>query len=347
MRYKSLDLLKFVLAIIIVMHHFQQVTGTKFDSGINFFYGDIYFGYAVEFFFIISGFTMRIDKKCKWGGYLLHKLLRLYPMIFVSTGCSILVALVYKMYTGQWYNNMYPSFKLILVSLTATQTYVKSVLFAFNNPTWYIGVLVLCYLLWMLGDWICGRYKLGLELYYWIFMVLVGSILMKVLKQVGWMSFLPANGLGIRRGITAFFLGCILAYVYANYNHKRIYILSGVVFVFSCALGISNFEYFSRHQKDIFTFLTFPSILYCGLMFENLLKEEIWNFLGKISYEIYIWHAVFLMILMGMVNSLGWSKTFSRGDMLLFAMSMIGFSVFAYEGIETKIKKCLDLKILN
>ena len=51
-RIGTIDLLKFVLAVVIVLHHYQQVTGVRF-SGWNFYGGTIYFGYAVEFFFII------------------------------------------------------------------------------------------------------------------------------------------------------------------------------------------------------------------------------------------------------------------------------------------------------
>lgn len=51
-RFHSLNCLKFILAVVIVFHHFQQTLDVKF-AHINFFHGKIYFGYAVEFFFII------------------------------------------------------------------------------------------------------------------------------------------------------------------------------------------------------------------------------------------------------------------------------------------------------
>ena len=53
--FRSLDLLKFCFAIVIVCLHFQQGTGIRFKH-FNFFYGRINFYYCVDFFFIVSGF---------------------------------------------------------------------------------------------------------------------------------------------------------------------------------------------------------------------------------------------------------------------------------------------------
>lgn len=51
----GIDILKFLFAILIVLHHYQQITGIRFTKA-NFYGGTIYLGYIVEFFFIISGF---------------------------------------------------------------------------------------------------------------------------------------------------------------------------------------------------------------------------------------------------------------------------------------------------
>lgn len=86
-RIGTIDLLKFMLAVVIVLHHYQQVTGVTFP-GLNFYGGTIYFGYAVEFFFIISGFFSAAgilahpDERFK--SYFMRKAVRLYPMTMLS-----------------------------------------------------------------------------------------------------------------------------------------------------------------------------------------------------------------------------------------------------------------------
>ena len=56
-RIVTFDLMKLFMSLIIVLHHFQQVTGIRFEY-INFSGGKFYFGYIVELFFMISGFLI-------------------------------------------------------------------------------------------------------------------------------------------------------------------------------------------------------------------------------------------------------------------------------------------------
>ena len=53
----SLDFFKIIATILIVFHHYQQILSIEFGE-INFYGGKFYFGYLVEFFFLISGFLM-------------------------------------------------------------------------------------------------------------------------------------------------------------------------------------------------------------------------------------------------------------------------------------------------
>ena len=96
-RFNSLDFLKFILAIIIVFHHYQQVMEVKFEH-FNFFYGRIYFGYAVEFFFIISGFVMAFQVERKGFGtfrsWMTSKITRILPMAALSIIACFAVDLV-------------------------------------------------------------------------------------------------------------------------------------------------------------------------------------------------------------------------------------------------------------
>ena len=54
----SLDLVKTIATAIIVMHHYQVVTGARFQT-INFDGGWFYWGYIVELFFLLSGYFMQ------------------------------------------------------------------------------------------------------------------------------------------------------------------------------------------------------------------------------------------------------------------------------------------------
>ncbi|MCR5118892.1 MAG: hypothetical protein K6B44_04650, partial [Lachnospiraceae bacterium] len=56
-----LDLMKIVATLCIVLHHYQQLTGAKWQ-GFNFWEDEhFYFGYLVELFFLISGIVSYAD----------------------------------------------------------------------------------------------------------------------------------------------------------------------------------------------------------------------------------------------------------------------------------------------
>lgn len=69
-RYYSLDFLKIVATVIIICHHFQQLSGAFYPGYINFYNGKFYWGYMVELFFVLSGFFMYpYIEKIRGGGY--------------------------------------------------------------------------------------------------------------------------------------------------------------------------------------------------------------------------------------------------------------------------------------
>ena len=96
--YYTLDLLKFLCAVVIVLIHFQSITNTKF-ANLNFFFGRIDFTWCVEFFFIISGFVSAAGLKAKlpeFRIYALRKAVRLYPMVWLSVSFSLPIICFYR-----------------------------------------------------------------------------------------------------------------------------------------------------------------------------------------------------------------------------------------------------------
>lgn len=103
----SLDVIKIIATILIVFHHYQQVTGTKFQL-MNFYDGNFQFGFIVELFFIISGYlTFKYIKKIENGelfkDFYLKKAKRLLPLVAISVVVSAILQIVYKILYSQWY----------------------------------------------------------------------------------------------------------------------------------------------------------------------------------------------------------------------------------------------------
>ena len=102
-RFHSLDFLKFLSAVMIVFHHFQQMTNTKFEH-INFYFGRIYFGNLVELFFIISGFVtafgLQNKKPENFKKWIIGKSVRIYPMTMLSVAIAFCFYFLYRVLFG-------------------------------------------------------------------------------------------------------------------------------------------------------------------------------------------------------------------------------------------------------
>ncbi len=61
----SLDVLRIIATILIIFHHYGQVTGLYLEGHINYWNGRFYFGYVVEFFFLLSGYFI-VAARARW-----------------------------------------------------------------------------------------------------------------------------------------------------------------------------------------------------------------------------------------------------------------------------------------
>ena len=85
----SLDVLKIVGTVIIMLHHFQGTFGVKYGP-VDFANGKFYFGWIVELFFMLSGYFAvrykeRIENALSFNDYFSARVIRLVPTMFVCT----------------------------------------------------------------------------------------------------------------------------------------------------------------------------------------------------------------------------------------------------------------------
>lgn len=112
--YVGLDLLKAFAAIFIVLHHYQQYTGTYYEDSFNFFPlmdSQLHVGYLTILYFMISGFfaesqELREDARGQFKslpGKFWHKCLRIYPVAIVACGRRWAVDDILQHYTERLY----------------------------------------------------------------------------------------------------------------------------------------------------------------------------------------------------------------------------------------------------
>ena len=340
--YYSLDLLKFILATLIIFHHFQQITGCRF-SHMNFYDGFMYFGYIVEMFFIISGFISyqkisEIERQ-SFSSYFKNIIYKLYPMIFITTITSLVAVIVYRLCNGFFLEGYSPDIFKVLNSFTLTFSGGAVILDrGMNNPLWYVCVLLICYIIFFVAIKISTKYKFP-SLYIFVFICLFGL----GIHEYG--IKLPFMNRAVSRGYCAFFLGLMLAHAYNRISNKLLYISSYILLIINLIFAYFDYSFFFANEWGSLTFVVFPCVLFVFLSVEIILNKSICNLLGKISFEMYLWHFTLIVLLESIKPLLFPNYSYTALDMAIFTCFIILFAFTIHKTIEKPVNNMFSYLI--
>ena len=344
-RYHSLDLLKFILSILIVFHHFQQDIAVSFRY-INFFDGIFNFAYCVELFFMISGFlSMNRKEKIEnssFRDFLFGKIRRFFPMCSLSILFMLVLEFVYFMISGSWYHGLKPDLYKVFNSFLMTFS-GGSILAGrgINNPLWFLSVLLKCLIILWLIVKICKKHKIDI-IYPSVVMVSIG------ISVISYELDLPFLNEEAARGYAAFFLGIILYKLYHNVDHDRFSFLSFGILAVCLVLGVIDHATFYHYEWGTYTLVVLPCVLFTALHFEKYLKPGFADTLGKVSFEIYVWHASFIYLLEIIFLLVPGMRESAEPHLLmaLFTLAVLVFSFAMYRFVEKKAEQCF-LKMID
>lgn len=312
------------------------------------FYGDkFYFGYLVELFFLISGyFTFRYIQKIEDGlefkRFYLHKAFRLLPLVGIAAVVFEVILYFYvNVYKFSWYDIKASLWGLILDCL-GVQAGWSSKNPCVNNPTWYISVLLLCYLLfYFITFW---GHRLNVSPYYgYVFMIFAG------MGIITYNISMPGLTSGTARGYYAFFFGIIFHKFLSSDSMKEIRNVLGVtMFFIMTILMIFQWDIVDEDINYLLTFVYYPSVLIIlkSRYIKKVFKERFWSKLAEISFHVYVWHAVLLFGVLSIRDILG-IKFHVKGSILMLIFTLFCFlwgtiSCLIYENsIKNKIERLL------
>ena len=208
------DIIRIILTAAVLFHHYQQLTGTFFYRGINFYGGKIYFGYIVEIFFLMSGFFMvpyiaRIRDKMSFPEFFGKRLIRLIPSMIVGTVFYDIALFFYvRLCNGTL---RYPTdinvFGSIVTALgLGSWSITKD--YEINPICWYVSVLLLCYILMYIFVFISKVTKIPAGI-----LLAVPMIAGVVITHVTEFSIIPFLSTRIARGYIHFFGGMLLGII--------------------------------------------------------------------------------------------------------------------------------------
>lgn len=324
---ESLQLARALAAILVVCVHvagafnyrFQYSTGlTLFKSGFA----------GVDIFFVLSGFIIYYTNASyanQGGGgqFFLKRLIRILPIFWISYAAFIglfgLGKYVLHLDSG---NSMstgiveHAGFWSIIataflipnelqshhVSWTLTFEMSFYALFAivfFKRSKLFLGVLI---------GWVLACY---LNVFFW------GINVSAHLTEEPWRAFLNPM-------VAEFLLGCLVA---KSVIHRRSYFPRMMLFlgIFLFALSATFIDYNTISQAKTVLFFGIPSALgIYGAAFLNPRVPKIGVYLGDASYSIYLFHVLFLSMLMKAAGVLKLSPYLGHGVIfVLFAVLVV------------------------
>ena len=258
------------------------------------------------------------------------KIRRLYPMAVLSVLCITLLMLFDFFAFGRFENGLIPDvFKFFNSTLITFSGGAVKVGRGINNPLWYVSVLMLCYIVFYCLLQISEKNGIK-EIYLFI---LVCSLGIGIHDYEISLPFLNESS---GRGYAAFFYGTILYYIYKNYSHRFINLISYFTLIICFILGKVYYNAFFEYEWGGLTFVVFPSLMFAMMSLETILDKKLFFHLGGISYEIYIWHSFFNQLLYMFREPM--SAIYSQPFLFfgIYAFVVIDFSAFMYFLIEKR-----------
>ncbi len=288
-----LDVYKVICTIIIFFHHYQQAFGA--NTIIHFSGGKIKFGWIVEFFFMISGFLMyeySRNEKLHFN-FLYKRYIRLFPMLLFAGGVDQIIALIsYKLGV----NNGVVSRRGLLYEVLGVQTGYGLYDYKINDPSWYIDVLLFCYLLFFLYKKLSELYKIKQEYIWGISIIAAWFIYWK------WFNYPLLNWI-MARGISTFFMGLLLAKFLSCQESKIIEentVLIKVICLCSILFMLMN-NFSEDYQNYIMIVGIFIPLLCLSILFNEKnglsMMNKIISNTAEISFVVYMIHSTVIKLL--------------------------------------------------
>lgn len=306
-RYEVLDGLRGVAALVVIWYHiFEAFASSPYDQMLN-------HGYlAVDFFFVLSGFVVGYAYDDRWGkmtigGFFKRRLIRLHPMLVMGVLLGVVSFLVQGCTT--WSGEHSPLSMVMLSVLMAllmipafpgqgAEVRGNGEMFPLNGPSWslffeYIGNILYALALRRLSTKALGVVVALLGCSLVAFVMADGSGFGHL--GVGW-TMAEYNFIGgLLRMSFAFSMGLLLQRTFTPRRVRGAFWLCAAVLVTALVMpyaGDESLKWVNGLYDSICVVVLFPLIVWVAAsgMTSDKFSTGLCNFLGEISYPLYIIH---------------------------------------------------------
>jgi peptidoglycan/LPS O-acetylase OafA/YrhL len=350
--FPNLNGIRFIAAFLVIIHHIEQ---NKLLLGLNnnwdFSFVQLFGPLGVVMFFVLSGFLItylllveeKVTNEINIKKFYIRRIFRIWPLYYIIVLLSFFILpqielLNVSTFTDQVYTGFTGKF-LLFVFFLPNLALILFPFVPFASQTWSVGVEEQFYLIWpVLMKKIKNKKKL---LYSIIFVYLfVKMVVFYCLeKYVYWNSILETLKLFMDTfnidcmaigGLFALYLfekNKILDILYSKYIQIFIYVLLAILIISG-----KHFVYF---HNEIYSVLFGVLILNLSSNSNSILSLEnkIFYYLGKISYGLYMYHGIAIVLVLKALSRLQIENVFIEYILILFFTIL--FSGLSFKYIES------------
>lgn len=324
-RYELLDGLRGVAALMVILYHIGECFATSpTDQVIN-------HGYmAVDFFFVLSGFVIGYAYDGRWkrglttGGFLLRRIIRLQPMVVVGVLLGVISFIVQG--CEKW-DGTAVSTSAVMLSLllglfmlpslpgTAPEVRGNGEMFPLNGPSWslffeYIGSIFYALFLHRMTTRVLAAFTAVAGIL--LAAIAIGNGSGAYHTGVGWTAADGGFWMGLVRMTFSFSAGLLM-----SRGFKPVKIRGAFWICSALIIAILSMPYVGGTEPcvangiydTVCTLIVFPAIVYLGASGRTTdpHSARTCEFLGQISYPVYIIHYPFMYMMYAWAwkNSLG------------------------------------------
>jgi peptidoglycan/LPS O-acetylase OafA/YrhL len=298
MRITKLDGLRGVFCMMVVLYHCD--TQGYLPRMLDGFFVIEQSYIFVDFFFVLSGFVISYNyndftKNEEFYTFLKKRFIRLFPLLFFTVTVFFTLSLISNYFLTAFTKDFETLGNLTLQYLDSilflNSTPILGSTYGINYPSWSISSEMISYIIY--GGSILVVSKKG-HIYFSSLVILVSAVFL-----VYHGDFFAMGDYGFVRGIIGFLVGNLVyksSKILPKINANIEYILCGallvVIFLLDTLKGNTFFELIIPFCFGISIFI----LLRTEGWISKLLDMQIFQYLGKLSYSIYLNHAVIILV---------------------------------------------------
>lgn len=353
--FPNLDALRFIAALMVFTCHTEGV-----KSNYNLPYNSSFFYFligklGVVLFFVLSGFLITyllLTEEIQTGfinvpKFYFKRILRIWPLYFLIIFFSIFVApnllFFYQPHvvSSLQTNSVFLQFITHLLLFPNLSIALFGVI-PYAGQLWSIGVEEQFYLFWPI---LIKRVKNRLVLFVGVFIMFSAVKLLLVLLAKYFTIAVLALSFWYYFNIDLMAIGALAAYLVVYKKEKILNVIYSkwmqvIVWAIVIILITNSYQFKVLHYEIYGVFFAII-ILNLACNKNNLVKldNKMINFLGKISYGIYMFHYIALAITIKILSALNYTKGFEIYLMaLLLTVGLSALSYYFFEGYFLKWK---------